>query len=414
MKHLVFISGKYLPDNNAVVMCVSNIIGEMQHNDSYKITCICATTGKSRIERIHNVQIHRVHHVSYSDAINNEKSRIVLKIRQILHFLHSVLVYPLFPNTEPSLTGKFKRTLEQIERESHIDCIIATFRPWETLAAMVGYRKKHAETKCIAYFLDVLRNANPPRGLNIEAYVSLCDKREQHAFKFYDKIILPEKSRSIYDTADYEKYKSKISYANFPALKIKKASRAHKEGSLIRCVFAGTTNSQYRNPEIPIKVFEKAQGIKRGIFFDLYGRSDMYDSLTDYSNMYSDFFCYHGEVDKSVADIATDDATFLVSIGNTMPNMVPSKTFEMMGYKKPIIHFFASSEDPSINYLKNYPDCILLNTQLPAELLAKELCEFFDRERIVIEDEYLLSRFYSATPQALVDLIIANIQNDPA
>lgn len=59
-----------------------------------------------------------------------------------------------------------------------------------------------------------------------------------------------------------------------------------------------------------------------------------------------------------------DSASFLLSIGNTNSDMIPSKIFEYMSTGKPIIHFYDNDYDSSLPYLKNYPLALLVKSDI--------------------------------------------------
>ena len=48
-------------------------------------------------------------------------------------------------------------------------------------------------------------------------------------------------------------------------------------------------------------------------------------------------------------------ADFIISFGNSYNEMIPSKTLEIVGYRKPIVHFSQLESDASELYLRDYP-----------------------------------------------------------
>ncbi|MDO5558738.1 MAG: hypothetical protein Q4F95_03980 [Oscillospiraceae bacterium] len=407
MKHIVFVLESYPPETSATVTCVKNIIDMIKMKDEYKITCICGTNGQSTIDNVDGVQIYRIHHKSYSYRVNKDQNRFIKQMRIYAHFVHSVFVLPFFPNVELAFSEKIYKILNKINKKSNIDCVIASFRPFATMAGMIKFKKKYKDVKTIAYFLDIMRGANPPKGMNKEKYIKFSEERERKNFCFFNAIIMPEASKYIYNTAEYINYGSKIYYCNFPVLIPKANGNLSKEIAKTKmiAVFAGTTDSQFRNPEIAMQIFEKINSMGIDIQFHIYGKSNMIQLLSKFQSDYPDAFHYYGLVNKEKADSALNQAAFVVNIGNNVAGMVPSKTFEIMNLKKSIIHFTEGKADSSAKYIEDYPDSVIIDVNDNIDDSARRLMEFINGKHVTVTNELLLDKFYSATPDAVVELI---------
>jgi hypothetical protein len=98
------------------------------------------------------------------------------------------------------------------------------------------------------------------------------------------------------------------------------------------------------------------------------------------------------------------EADVLVNIGNLVSTMVPSKIFEYMSYGKPIISTFDIENEPSAEYLCNYPLSILLDGKSSPEENAAKLRKFMVYSvGKTVKLESLYEVFYHNTPDAFVE-----------
>lgn len=410
MRRIVLVFRSYPPETTANVVCMINVLEALKKLDQVKLICVCGTVGESKVEYNDGVEIHKIHHISYSDKIAKNNNMFKKLFYSIRHALHSVIVLPIFPNVEPIFSLKIYRELLRINTKAEIDCIVSAFSPYATIAGMQQFKKKHKQTKCIAFFLDVLRGRKPPFGISDNYYRKLCLSREKKLFKKVDKIILPEGSKVMFMGEEFESFNNKFRYVNFPVLRIKDS----KENTLnnLRFVYTGTLDKHYRNPSKVIDIINKLKESGLNVCFDIYGKSDMEEELRRIQDRSAGAVVYHGMVPKEVADIACEEADYLINIGNHVAGMVPSKTFEMMGYKKPIIHFSLGDSDTATVFVKKYTNSLIVDMNEATSTASEKIMTFINKEKIQISDEELLREFYSATPEAIVDIISECLKED--
>lgn len=396
MACFTFLLGSYAPETDANVTCCMNVIEHLK-KEGHEVVCVCGTLEKNRIDCIDDVDIYRVHHNSYDYALKSAKSKWKMAVLRISHFLHSVCVLPFFPNTEIGYSIKLYRELKRVGKEKQIDCVIGVFRPFATVQAAIWYGKKY-KCKTVGYYLDVLKGADIPTGAPNKIYHQYCDFKEKRVFEKLDTILMAENGKEIYSQASFRNVHDKIRYVNFPTLLIKEMCETVTKGL---CVYAGTTYHSFRNPKFMINVFLRLAEKYSDIKLHMYGKSECVNELKNYEKQSEGAFVYYGQVEKKVADDAIWHAEYLINIGNGESVLVPSKIFELVGYKKPIIHFAKSRKDSSLPYLLRHPEACIVFEEDGIESAVISITDFFKKERILISDADLRQEFYAATPDAV-------------
>ena len=107
--------------------------------------------------------------------------------------------------------------------------------------------------------------------------------------------------------------------------------------------------------------------------------------------------------DKAVALLRSAD--FVLTLGNRLDNMTPSKVFELMALRKPIVATCPIENEPSLPYLERYGDALILDERRdPAEAAAR-LHAFIRASHEPPSAEELEKTFWNNTPSAFCDLI---------
>lgn len=123
-------------------------------------------------------------------------------------------------------------------------------------------------------------------------------------------------------------------------------------------VYAGGLNKRSRNPRSILDWFYQNSQIEMTLDFYSYGNCEQ--MIINYENK-DNRIKANGPVSSNEVMKVMSNASFLITIGNRNPNLVPSKIFDCISTGNPIIHFYYSLEDPYINYLENYRYSICLD-----------------------------------------------------
>src|SRR5699024_3944390 len=128
--------------------------------------------------------------------------------------------------------------------------------------------------------------------------------------------------------------------------------------STLNIIYTGTLDKYKRNPQYACDVFKEIANIDFSLKFFSKGNSAI--MLENYEKLTNKKIIRNGFVSHSEILEETNNATFLLSIGNTESDLIPSKIFEYLSTGKPIIHFYDNENDSSLVYLKKYPLSLLV------------------------------------------------------
>ena len=406
-KHIVFVLGSFTPEYTANVNCIQNVIRELKQRN-YEISVVCATEKEEHLDIIDNVSVHRIKHIGYASKLNNCSSKIKKILLKASHFIKSVLLLPVYPNVTPIISRKVYRKLVEIQSQTEIDCLIGVYQPYFPISATLQFKKKFSDLPVIGYYLDVMKGANKPFGTTQAFFEKLCDITQKRDFSKLDKLFLPECSKMYYENDYFSAVKDKILYLNFPTL-LKENYVGERTSSSMDVVYAGTTNSLYRNPTRAINIFVSLKEVFPSLIFHLYGASDMEKELKHIEQHSNGAFVYHGVVSKDIAEAALRQADYCVNFGNNVAGMVPSKVFELISSGKTIIHFTEGSTDSALIYMNQYPKAHIIDYSNSDQEIASKIIYVLKMEHENIEFSTIERLFYSATPGAVSDKIMAII-----
>ena len=181
----------------------------------------------------------------------------------------------------------------------------------------------------------------------IISYTDIISVTTKALAKIY-RNVFPESNKKIYVIPPLFSLSDKSDIENHIFLK----------KDMIRFVFVGTLYKAIRSPKFLLQLFRKllqtSLGDKLEIHF--FGRiHDCTDSFELYKDLLDNKIFIHGLVDHNIALRAMKEADFLINIGNNTSYQLPSKMVEYMSSGKPIMNFISSSNDSSLQLIKDYP-----------------------------------------------------------
>lgn len=402
MKHIVFVIGYYFPEAGSTSLCAIKVMKDLQKNNDIELSCICGTNMEDINEYRENVDLYRIHHVSFTDALEKHNTRWEILWAKSKKTINDIANFRHYPDMDMGYSRKIAAQLERIEKKKHIDAIVAVYMPKQSISGVLLFKKAHPKTKCLAYFLDTLRS-NKPKLMPSNVHKLMLNKYERKVFSAFDQIILMEYGKEYYSSSLCDLYKKKINYLGLPSLEIMELRKKESHGK--KCIYIGSTYSDIRNPHYAMKVFEAAHEKDSTIQFSIYGSSNMKKDLIEWQSRYPDSFYYHDYINYENIRTVYEDADYVVNIGNTLKNVVPGKTFEILGTLKPIIHFTDGLNDSSLKFIKQYPNVCIITYTMTIETAVDILMQYLNRPYILSDRHVIENSFQYATPNAVSNLI---------
>jgi len=402
MAHFVFLMHKFLPYSDANVVCVKNILDQLI-SEGNTVSVICGDSNKSatkRTEKIDEVLVHRVYHITYIEKLMKANRNIKKVFCKSVHFIKTLCLFPIFPNFEISFSKKMEKEFEKIFSKKSIDCVVGVFQPYATMSALKKIKNKHKEIYSIAFNLDVLKGSTIPIFFPRSVYYKLCDRTETKDFQYFDKILISDLGKRYYNDALYGKFP--ISFFQIPSFRLVNCTNINKKNNgTVKLIYAGYLDKSYRNPD---KLIEAIVSLSKDFSIELhfFGSSNMEENMTQFEKKYCGVIFNHGRVTNDVIRKEYLSADILISFGNDIKGVVPSKIFELIGYNKRIIHFSPGENDDAVEFIKDIPNVCIVNENN----IEDEIRNFLTKDIEFLSNEELEKRFYKASPKYLVQQMI--------
>ncbi|MBE5870543.1 MAG: glycosyltransferase family 4 protein [Lachnospiraceae bacterium] len=393
-------------------VCAVNVIEELMKT-GHKVSVFTQSNIAGEVRCPCQV-IYSKHHSIHTKKERFKEQHPKSKLNKLIDFLYRVwivLCYPIWPISSPLFVHNFAIEAHRKAKENDVDIIITEYGDIACLNAGRIVKNKENRIRVIAYFIDALYCGAKPSRMSIEAKNKKALHWENKMLADYDKVIMMEATKDRYSKiGDEILFEKKLTFLDIPMLKRlgldEMTDNNHKLEDRIVFAYIGSMPRNIRNPKYLLELFKRINNPKWSLY--IYGSNEYIDLIEDYKN-YN--VIYKGFVSHDVAISVLKEADYLINIGNSFPEMVPSKIFEYMSMGKPIISTFKIADDPCNHYLSFYANSICLDENTSFSDNQRRLVYFINdcRENGNIESfEELTLRegpLYKNTPKAFVECL---------
>lgn len=282
--------------------------------------------------------------LSYPEKILEMLSHPFLSMFGFLKYLHIDLI-----------AYQYRKNIKKLDRKYQYDYLIALTAPYYTAKGLAKY-KGATKAKGI-WMMD-------PYSTHY-LFGGPCTRlQEKHCIKKVAKVFVPFSIEKEYRDTLFLANKDKIQGIGFPALietKENKGTDLSKEK--INLVYSGSLYGGIRKPDGLFKLM----GLLKNTKFHLTLLGCNIEDITE--DVYKDYISvkdritFIGKVSKELAEEYILSADILINLGNSVPNMLPSKLVQYFGTGKPIINIKSIQNCCTIPYMNRYPLGITLDTQ---------------------------------------------------
>lgn len=282
--------------------------------------------------------------------------------------------------------------LENLINQNEIDVVVSI-----NCSVEVGFpilylkRKNRIKAKWVFYMLDPFESHEYYRNHHsIKFLRSLQNKIMQISDKVFATSLIFD------DVKTFEKNEilSKIEIVEFPKIEepIKKPTKEDilLDNSFINVVCTGSKNEMVRNSEYTLSLCKKFENENVKFYFIGYGWAE---EKQEEGNI----VFYPPNSWQAVRNMQLD-ADFLLNIGNTVTNQLPSKVLEYISSGKPIINIYKSNKCPTLSILEDYDALnISENDDLPKSF--NKLKDFLTSEHKNVVFEEIKKNYEKYTPE---------------
>lgn len=285
------------------------------------------------------------------------------------------------------------------------DVVIGAYTQIDAIIASHEAKKGNPRLRFIAWYLDSFTGGHGPRFLDAEEIEQRGKRWNRQLLENADVVVAMESSRRFHEEhCCDEPWFDKLRFLDLPLLDINETLelRSSAESSKTKfIVYAGTLPEGIRSPEFFIKVlsFIPDESI-RVLFVGDETNHALIEACRKDGRIEMRGRVPHEEVSRIFLS-----ADYLLTLGNRLANMTPSKIFEYMAYRKPIIATYPIDSEPSLPYLERYGDALMLDERGDPSEAAAQLVGYLDADHEPISFDELKTRFFNNTPSAFCDLV---------
>jgi len=341
---------------------------------------------------------------NYYGGIGAKAARIISKF---IFRINDYLKCNLWPLDSFILIIKYVISINKLHNRNRFHVILGVYLHIEEVLAAIIIKRKHPEIKLVIYTLDAMTGREVPKILGIGKIREKSMKRwERYIYRKADVICVMKSHKRHYKQRQYDDIRNKLRYVDIPLFKIRNMTNIHKQSNAKQIiVFTGHASETIHSPLYFLKILKKMKNVQ----LHMYGTvSDKVKEVIKDKDLLDKFVFFHGRKEHKEILRIQQEADFLVNFGCKNSTSIPSKLFEYISSRKPIINFYKISDDASYPYVKVYPDAIqLCEYDEKIDENVKALNEFmFNKERVLIHKDSLINLYYKNTPHPMAKEIL--------
>ena len=398
-----------LEEDSATGICVKNVV-KCLSDKKYSIDVL--SVGLKEKDEIINDRI-RIMHISPKFAIKLKEMRAIRKNRKIISI--SAMLYKMqvaitslvmWPWNAPFFTVKLFSKMKMLHKEQNYAIIIPVYTQVDPIIAGYWMKRKYSEILYVPYFLDALSGGPTPRLLSTEQKIKKGLKWEKKLLSNADRIVVMQSSAEHHKRYSSEMaYYSNMRFLDIPMLlepkKIDNFNEKKENANKIILTYLGSMPLSIRNPYYALNLLREFDNIEVRFIGNMPDSEEYRRFCTSIKQVKLISSIPHENISQYIYE--TD---ILINIGNNIAEMVPSKIFEYMSYGKPILSFSPNLNDPSIEYLKRYPNACIINESNNRSQNKNIISEFLNcATKRSVSFEEVRKEFYLNTPECFAEFI---------
>lgn len=312
---------------------------------------------------------------------DNILHKLVLNRKSIVTMVKLVLMHPLFlleflfrkiPTIDDFLgnPGKIQREIQKACKERSFDLIVVGSNPF---FLALGVAKAHCGLRKIWYQMD----PHSDNGMIRSKKVNRERKAEAFVFEHMDRIFVQPNSYDAIVSRLQKEVAEKVSPTKFPLVNpniVVLPDKSRFENDTINCVYAGALMLPIRRPEYMFKLFSLFKN--KTIHLYVWCGNLTEGRKNEMISMMPSNVTYCGTLPQNEMQSVLAGADFLVSLGNTVTNQLPSKLLDYISLKKPILNIYKVNNCPTLEILEKYPLSISVSEAEDVEKTAEKMERF--------------------------------------
>lgn len=310
--------------------------------------------------------------------------------------------------TWPLVSRRYSRRVTETVCDACVgaDIVIGAYTQIDALIAAHEAKNKNPDLSYIAWFLDSFAGGHGPRFLSAEQLEERGKRWDRKLLCNADAVIAMDSSRSFHEArCANEPWFGKLRFLDLPLLDLRNVAVSENDSSVsdgVRTfVYAGSLPDGIRSPDFFLHLLSLLSEERlRAVFIGDAANATLNDAAARDGRIE-----VRGRIPHDDAVKLLRSADFVLTFGNRLSNMTPSKVFELMALRKPIVATYPIEDEPSLPYLTRYGDALLLDERSDPAKAAEKLRSFIGMPHEPPSVEELEKNFWNNTPLAFCDLI---------
>ena len=300
--------------------------------------------------------------------------------------------------------GIIKREINKACKKNDYDLIIVGSNP---------FFLAHGVSKATCHPLKVWFQMDPHsnNGMIRKNKLNHETKSEFYVYKHMDKVFVqPNAYSEIVDKYD-ESITKKVIPTRFPLVNPYvqvKSNKSYFEKNTINCVYSGALMMPIRRPEYMFNLFSKLSSKKIHLYV---WSSNLTDKRREEMiSLMPSNVTYCGSLPQQEMQCVLAGADFLVSLGNTVTNQLPSKILDYISLRKPIINIYKTENCPTRSIISDYPLGLNISEKEDISEAAFRLESFIgDSIGDLVDPQIVCENFHDYLPINVADYVLSNI-----
>lgn len=409
MKRILILGSDYFDSANANGVCVRKLaeyLVALGHSVKVVSTSLC-----SKSDMVQNgVEISFVPlDKSYLRLMKMRKfkdsklGRYYYKAYRLLRNIKLLTTYPLnYPARLESLIPH----VESVINDYKIDTLICTCRPYDSIACGLSMKQRFgSKLYVVSYYLDNIVKDDTFVGIGGKIKKKRIQKAFSDELNLLNRVCLPSTKEEMpeWDSPI-------IHYVGFPLYDRPNSYESCNmvfDTNYTNVVYIGTLNQENRNPEKALKFFEMYnERFEKKIRFHIWGKVQD-NSCKNLVERYS-FVEYHGFIENKYTTDILKRCDYVINIANKVSlDFLPSKIFQLFALHLPIINFYYSEKDKSLQYFHSYSKAVNVyvgnDRPFDIKIISEKLIKISQIE--LTEDD---EQFKIFTPEYICNELINN------
>lgn len=395
-ENILFVAGNFYPYPSANGVCLENLAEEL--SKSVNVHYLCEGLEDCIFPYPQRNDIHTYKSLEFI----NKKESIAGKLWRMIKIKFFI---PSAPFISKRKTKRILNMVLKLHQRFHYTKIIAVVAPAEAACACMEMKKKVSEISFITYELDSMTdNSFYWKGWR-QYFKPYIQNMERNIYECADKVIHMKSHEEYYKDLFYSHVSDKFVTSDIPMITNKfnaiQFSRDKKRKLLF--FYAGSLSEKFRKPTYLLRLLFYIRNLNYSMIFCSRGCRMELEREKRNNNKIQ----IKGYVSKKELNHWFSQADILISIGNSMPEAVPSKIFQYISIGKPVIHFFSIEQDSCLPYLKEYPLCLFIDERKDLSWNARRVIEYLEKLKDVSNIQIdIYEKYYRNRPQYTTNIIL--------